>query len=156
MGSKKTQIVSLRLENEIVERLKQMAGELSLAEYIKRVISVNTPFEATAVKSVNTDEVSPKQEKLEALRELISNVEVSNEPVRSTRIPLYNAALHKAGDRVQMPSGEIVTVPELDAGGSSLSPYEGEGVNRLVSDNLFKPSFQPDVKVVRVKKGKKW
>ncbi|KKN60884.1 hypothetical protein LCGC14_0527550 [marine sediment metagenome] len=59
-------------------------------------------------------ETNPKQEKLGALRKLIEQVTVESEPVTSQPIPRYNKRIHKQGDTVRMPGGEVVVVPELD------------------------------------------
>ena len=95
--------------------------------------------------------LTPNQEKLTELRELITNSEATQStpsPLKEetkVKLPLYNWQAPQVGQQVIL-NGQVVTVPELDADGSSLSPYEGEVVSRLVSDNLFKPAFQPDLK----------
>ncbi len=38
----------------------------------------------------------------------------------SAVVPRYNPRIHKQGDTVRMPGGEIVQVPELDAGGQPI------------------------------------
>ena len=58
-------------------------------------------------------------------------------------VPLYNPLAPQTGEKVRMPSGEIITVPELDADGE---PIETGSTGRLVSDNVFKPTFLPDPK----------
>lgn len=39
---------------------------------------------------------------------------------KPTRLPLYNPRVHKTGDRVRMPSGIEVIVPELDEEGMAI------------------------------------
>lgn len=41
----------------------------------------------------------------------------------NSRVPLYNRRIHKQGDTVRMPSGEIVVVPELDGEGNVLEAF---------------------------------
>jgi len=73
----------------------------------------------------------------------------------NSRIPLFNPLAPQIGERVRMPSGEIVTVPELDDEGNPI-PEKGS-TGRLVSDNLFKPSFKPNPKPPpRAKKGRRY
>ena len=69
-----------------------------------------------------------------------------------TRIPLYNRHSPQIGEKVKMLGGEIVIVPELDTDGNTI---ESGSTGRLVSDNLFKPSFQPDHKPEKKKRSRR-
>ena len=78
----------------------------------------------------------PKLDVLQSTRSPIK--EESN-----SRLPLYNWLAPQVGEKVRMPSGEIVTVPELDADGD---PIEPASTGRLVSHNEFVPSYSPNPK----------
>ncbi len=39
---------------------------------------------------------------------------------KSEKIPLYNPATHKPGDKVKMITGEVYIIPELDADGNQI------------------------------------
>jgi len=159
MGSKKTQVIALRLENEVIERLKQRAGGLSLAEYIKRVIAVGMESVNTEVGDVNTT-LTTRLEKqgLELDGNRVSLAPgLTRSPLKpsmNTRIPWYSPHIHGPGDTVKMTDASgrvvVVTVPEMDEEGSPLPEKEATG--RLVSSNLSRPSFQPDPKPEKKRK----
>ena len=67
----------------------------------------------------------------------------------SSKIPLYNWQAPQVGQKVIL-NGQVVIVPELDADGSPM-----EAIGRLVSNNVFTSTFQPDPKKVKVKKGRR-
>ena len=100
--------------------------------------------------------LTPKQETLARLRQMTDALQSESSPLKTesnTRIPLYNYAIHGPGDRVRMPDGQVVMIPELDADGS---PIEAGFTGRLVSTNLFRPSFIPDLKPEKkAKKGRR-
>ena len=131
------------------------AGLLDPPEVIRPTVLDPKPIIRPSQKGGATP-LTPKQEKLAELRQIIEPLQSTRSPSKEEsngRIPLYNQETSQVGDRVRMPDGQVLTVPELD---DERNPIPEKGVTgRLVSDNLFKPSFQPDVKVVRVKK-KKW
>ncbi len=73
--------------------------------------------------------VEPVQPKLNALRELVKNIEAGGHAlvqpnVQPNYTPWYNPRVHKQGDRVRMRDRtgqvQIVTVPELDADGNPM------------------------------------
>ena len=82
---------------------------------------------------------SAVQPKTDTLRSKSSPIKQQS----NTRIPLYNWQVHRPGDKVII-DGQVVTVPEMDMDGDPLSTVSSTG--RLVSHNLFQPSFQPDPK----------
>lgn len=121
-------------------------------------VGLITPERSNNQGSNNIKKLDPeaKQEKLVELRQIIATPDTlrANSSLSSggsnTKLPLYNPMLHRLGDRVLIQSdrGLIeVIVPELDG-----SPFEPNVTGRLVSDNLFKPSFQPAPKPERKRK----
>lgn len=61
-------------------------------------------------------------------RERVKSVPVVGEQFRyhvlpkmqGERIPLYNPAIHRAGDKVRMITGEVYIIPDLDADGNKI------------------------------------
>ena len=87
---------------------------------------------------------------LEELRQVIKKIETSTPLKADPNLPpLYNRFIHKAGDKVRLPDGQVIVVPEMDLDGGLL----GESVGgRLVSNEVFQPSFNPSPKEIRTKK----
>ena len=91
-----------------------------------------------------TPSVTPKVEVLTRLRQLIQPVEVKKKPI----VPLYNASVHKAGDRVRVFDGHRLVemvIPELDADGQPV-PQGASSTSLSSTFNLMKPTFNPDPK----------
>ena len=84
---------------------------------------------ATQVQPEIVQPVTPKQEKLAELRQIIANpIALKSSPVKEeSKLPWYNPRIHKAGDRVRMrgPTGKLVevTVPELDGEGNTIPEF---------------------------------
>jgi len=133
-----------------------------MREYRKRVSTVATGSLQSKSGSLHQDAskpaLKPKQEKLAELRALIANTDAlkskssPTEQESNSRIPRFNPLNPQIGEKVRMPSGEIVRVPELDMDGEPLTAVSS--IVRLVSDNQFKPAFRPDIKPEKRKKGK--
>jgi len=70
-------------------------------------------------------------------------------PETRGKLPLYNRFAPQIGERVIMPSGDIVTVPELDADGNTIESYSP---GKSSSFNEFKPSFSPHLKPEKKKR----
>ncbi|KKL66909.1 hypothetical protein LCGC14_2140290 [marine sediment metagenome] len=144
-------MIGFRVSEGVNSQLKELADKqgVTISAYVKAKVEDFVNKTKEGVNSVNTDSV-PKQEKLVELRHLIANsdaVQSKSSPLKeesSSRLPLYNPLTPQIGMTVRMPSGEIVTVPELDAEGEPLPEMGSTG--QLVSDNVFKPAYQPDPK----------
>ena len=146
----KSVMVGLRFKEDIYEALKAKADGQSVADYIKGLVEgVLTPVNSP------TPSVTPKAEVIAQLRQLIKPVEAEKKAL----VPLYNASIHRAGDRVRVFDGNRLVemvVPELDADGQPV-PQMASSASLRSTSNLMKPSFQPDPKPPKkVKKGRRW
>ena len=87
---------------------------------------------------------------LEELRQVIKKIETSTPLKADPNLPpLYNRFIHKAGDKVRLPDGQVIVVPEMDMDGGLLGESAG---GRLVSNEVFQPTFNPYLKEIRAKK----
>ncbi len=118
-------------------------------EYMRKRQGTKKPRAGLITRSnkpdIGSNKDESKQETLVELRKLISGdaLKSKSSPLKeqsNSRIPLYNYTVHGPGDKVRMPDGQVVVIPDLDADGY---PIEVGSAGRLVSDNLFKPSFNP-------------
>lgn len=87
---------------------------LKQAKFVKTSIQT----EENPIIGVQPDTL--KQEKIAVLRELIADPDAlkSSPSKEESRIPLYNRRNPQIGEKVKMPSGEVVVVPELDGDGN--------------------------------------
>ena len=84
------------------------------------------------------------------LRQVIKKIETSTPLKADPNLPpLYNRFIHKAGDKVRLPDGQVIVVPEMDLDGGLLGESAG---GRLVSNEVFQPTFNPYLKEIRAKK----
>ena len=89
--------------------------------------------------------VIPKAEVIAQLRQLIKELP---QPGREAIVPLYNASVHRAGDRVRVFDGNRLVemvIPELDADGQPV-PQGVSSSSLSSSSNLMKPGFNPNPK----------
>ena len=124
--------------------------DLVLSDLLVKTPPVKTPQKGDGAP------LTSKQEKIAELRQIIEPLQSTRSPSKeesNSRIPLYNQETSQVGDRVQMPDGQVLTVPERDSEGSPIPEKGSTGL--LASANLFKPTFIPDAKIVRAKK-KRW
>ena len=96
-----------------------------------------------------------KADKLVELRQVIKKIETTT-PLKADPDlpPLYNRLIHKAGDKVRLPDGLVIVVPEMDMDGNLLGESAG---GRLVSNKIFHPTFNPSPREIRTKKpSRRW
>lgn len=70
--------------------------------------------------------VKPKQETLGALRKLIESKSGFDNTNVKPELPIYNPAIHRAGDRVLVQRGKKLietVIPEIDGGGNPIPDY---------------------------------
>ena len=97
------------------EKKKRYQREYMRGYMKQRRADVKTPLRPSVkTSSLNT--------KLEAVG-LITEGNIISKPVKTPRIatesvPVYDRAIHRTGDRVRMPSGKVVRIPNLDADGN--------------------------------------
>ena len=96
MKGRSSGVISIRVSDSVYTTLQELAGKkgLTVSAFIK--------------------------EKVEGLVVKVGNHSVNN---NVNTIPIYNPAIHKAGDTVRIFKGKrevIVTIPELDAEGNSI------------------------------------
>lgn len=111
-------------------------------EEVKALHKGVTSSQAQGVTKALPNNVTPtvipdKQEKLDELRQMVSCIEVKKV---TPGVPLYDASVHRAGERVKVWNGgqyvETI-IPELDAEGQPVPPGSiSKGIQGQVSSNL--------------------
>ena len=135
------------LEGEAKKAYQQeyMRGYMQTKRAVKTP-SVSLRPVKTPLRPVLDPLVRPKAEIISQLRELIKPVEKKQE-----EIPLYNPAVHRAGDKVrvwQYGKLVVIVIPELDADGQPV-PQGASSTSLSSTFNLMKPTFNPDPKPVK-------
>ena len=110
MKGRNSTVVSIRIPDSVYATIKGRANGQSVPEYIKDLV----------IRSVNA-----KQQTITELRKLMA--EPSQPVVHSvdTTVPLYNPAIHRAGDRVLIRHPHTrklveTVIPHLDADGQPI------------------------------------
>ena len=101
-----TKGVFIRLSVQEYEWLLERAKGRNVVEYIREMI--NRSFEKSQTDILSQSDI------------------LSQTDIRSERIPLYNPAIHKAGDHVLVRRGKQLVetiVPELDADGHTIPSF---------------------------------
>lgn len=86
-----------------------------MRSYMKaRRLNVKTPDLLLRPVKTPVESVRPSNQELQAM---INHMETQLPAPMAPTIPRYQWGVSKAGDKVRMPDGSIVTVPELDSEG---------------------------------------